>query len=80
MSEDAPADTERLRRLQLVTDAALSTLQLEDLLATLLERVRTILDVDTVAVLLLDEGRNDLVARAAVGLEEDVEQGAARGT
>ena len=75
MSEDAHADTERLRRLQLVTDAALSTLQLDDLLATLLERVRTILDVDTVAVLLLDEGRNDLVARAAVGLEEDVEQG-----
>ena len=31
--------------------------------------------MDTVAVLLLDEERNELVARAAVGIEEEVEQG-----
>ena len=35
----------------------------------------TILDADTCAVLLLDEERNELVARAAVGIEEEVERG-----
>src|SRR5206468_3544368 len=40
-----------------------------------LERTRDILDSDTCAVLLLDEERRDLVARAAVGIEEEVEQG-----
>ena len=41
----------------------------------LLPRIRDILDADTCAVLLLDEERNELVARAAVGIEEEVEQG-----
>src|SRR5215510_8950514 len=63
------------RRLQLLTDAALSSLELDELLATLLERVRAVLDVDTCAVLLLDEASGELVARAAVGIEEEVEQG-----
>src|SRR5688572_32393757 len=70
-----PGDAERLRRLQLVTDAALATLDLEELLAELLARVRDALEADTAAVLLLDEARNELVARSAVGLEEEVEQG-----
>jgi len=39
----------------------------------LLTRVRHALGVDTVAVLLLDEERKQLVARAAKGLEEEVE-------
>src|SRR5581483_2477228 len=34
-----------------------------------------ILAVDTVAILLLDEHTMELVARAAVGIEEEVEQG-----
>lgn len=33
------------------------------------------LDADTCAVLLLDEERQELVARAAVGIEEEVERG-----
>jgi PAS domain S-box-containing protein len=41
----------------------------------LLTRVRDALGVDTVAVLLLDEERNNLVARAAKGLEEEVQHG-----
>ena len=41
----------------------------------LLERVREILDVDTAAVLLLDEATGDLVASAASGIEEEVRQG-----
>ncbi|HEV8249134.1 MAG TPA: GAF domain-containing protein [Gaiellaceae bacterium] len=69
------SDSERLRRLQAVTDAALSSLELEELFATLLERTRAMLDVDTCAVLLVDRERNELVARAAVGLEEEVERG-----
>jgi GAF domain-containing protein len=68
-------DAERLRRLQLVTDAALSHLDLDELLGELLTRIRDVLDADTAAVLLRDELRNELVARSAVGLEEEVEQG-----
>jgi signal transduction histidine kinase len=68
-------DAERLRRLQLVTDAALSHLDLNDLLAELLTRIRDALGADTAAVLLRDELRDELVARAAVGLEEEVEAG-----
>jgi GAF domain-containing protein len=70
----ADGDAERLRRIQLVTDAALSHLDLNDLLAELLARIRDVLDADTAAVLLRDELRNELVARAAVGLEEEVER------
>ena len=68
-------DVERLRRIQLVTDAALTHLDLNDLLAELLVRIRDVLGADTAAVLLRDELRNELVARAAVGLEEEVERG-----
>jgi signal transduction histidine kinase len=66
---------ERVRRLQAVTDAALAHLQLDELLGALLERTREILEVDTCAILLLDEETNELVARAALGIEEEVEQG-----
>ena len=68
-------DAERLRRLQLVTDAALSHLVLEELLGELLTRIRDTLEADTAAILLRDEIRDDLVARAAVGIEDAVEQG-----
>ena len=66
---------ERLRQLQALTDAALAHLELEQLLDALLVRTRDLLGADTCAVLLLDEERNELVARAAVGIEEEVEQG-----
>jgi signal transduction histidine kinase len=65
----------RLERLQAVTDIALAHLELDDLLQVLLPRIREILDADTCAVLLLDEDGKDLVARAAVGIEEEVERG-----
>jgi signal transduction histidine kinase len=68
-------DAERLRRLLLVTEVGLAHLRLDDLLAALLTRTRDALDADTCAVLLLDEAGVDLVARAAVGLEEEVERG-----
>jgi len=66
---------EHVRRLQSVTDAALAHLRLDELLVALLERTRQILEVDTCAILLIDEGTNELVARAALGIEEEVEQG-----
>ncbi|HUQ22124.1 MAG TPA: GAF domain-containing protein [Gaiellaceae bacterium] len=68
-------DADRLRRLQTLTDAALAHLDLEPLLASLLARTREALEVDTCAVLLLDEETQELVARAAVGIEEEVERG-----
>ena len=66
---------ESLRKLQAVTDAALAHLSLEELLDELLERIRDALDADTAAILLLDTETNELVARAAKGIEEEVEQG-----
>src|SRR5436305_9423149 len=67
--------TEYVRRLQAVTDAALAHLRLDELLDALLVRTRRLLDVDTCAILLLDDETNELVARAALGIEEEVEQG-----
>ncbi|AEV83374.1 cyclic diguanylate phosphodiesterase [Actinoplanes sp. SE50] len=68
-------DDERIRRFEAVTDAALSRLDVSDLLDELLDRVRDLLDVDTAAVLLLDEHAQQLVATAAKGLEEEVRAG-----
>ena len=65
--------TRRLESLQRVTDAALAYLSEEDLLQELLQRISDIMEIDTVAILLL-EGEA-LHARAAKGIEEEVEQG-----
>jgi sigma-B regulation protein RsbU (phosphoserine phosphatase) len=66
---------ERLRRIEAVTDATLSQLDVNDLLDELLDRVREVLRVDTAAILLLDVHAQQLVATAAKGLEEEVRQG-----
>jgi anti-sigma regulatory factor (Ser/Thr protein kinase)/putative methionine-R-sulfoxide reductase with GAF domain len=58
-----------------ITDTALGYMSLEDMLSELLERIRSSLEVDAAAVLLLDEDRGVLLARAARGLEEEVRQG-----
>ena len=65
----------RAAELLTITDAALGYTSLEDMLCELLERIRGALGVDTAAVLLLDEDRGVLIARAARGLEEEVRQG-----
>jgi serine phosphatase RsbU (regulator of sigma subunit)/anti-sigma regulatory factor (Ser/Thr protein kinase) len=65
----------RLEDVQRVTESALAYLDLDDLLKELLERVTDMLDADTAAVLLIEEGGRTLAARAAKGLEEEVEQG-----
>jgi signal transduction histidine kinase len=72
---DEQANVSRLERLQAVTDAALAHLEVDELLRVLLPRIRDILGADTCAVLLLDEESEELVARAAVGIEEEVEAG-----
>ncbi|MEP6706666.1 MAG: GAF domain-containing protein [Pyrinomonadaceae bacterium] len=71
----AEAATERVRSLQLVTDATLAHFALDELLAELLDRVRDALLVDTVAILLLEAQGDELLAWAAKGLEEEVERG-----
>jgi anti-sigma regulatory factor (Ser/Thr protein kinase) len=64
----------RLEDVQRVTEAALAYLDLDDLLTELLERVTDILRADTAAVLLVEDDGRTLAARAARGLEEEVEQ------
>jgi serine phosphatase RsbU (regulator of sigma subunit)/anti-sigma regulatory factor (Ser/Thr protein kinase) len=65
----------RLEDVQRVTESALAYLDLDDLLRELLDRVTDILGADTAAVLLIEEGGRTLAARAAKGLEEEVERG-----
>ncbi len=66
---------ERLRGLLAVTDAALSQLDIDDLLAELVSRIRELMAVDTAAILLVEPSGRELVATAASGLEEEVRQG-----
>ena len=68
------APSEQVEVLFRLSDPALSELGLEEFLDELLIRVRDALSVDTVAILLLDDAQQ-LVARAATGIEEEVEQG-----
>jgi anti-sigma regulatory factor (Ser/Thr protein kinase)/putative methionine-R-sulfoxide reductase with GAF domain len=58
-----------------LSDPMLSELGLEALLIELLDRAKQALSADTAAILMLDENGKELVARAARGLEEEVEQG-----
>src|SRR5947209_2313070 len=69
------APSEQVRHLYRLSDPALSELGLDELLDELLDRVRDALHVDTTAILLLDPDSNELVARAAKGIEEEVERG-----
>ncbi len=74
--QEAPAAAAaQLRAVYRLSDPALSELPLPRLLDEVLVRVRELLDVDTVAILLLDPSGKELVARAAKGIEEEVEQG-----
>ncbi|MDX6306762.1 MAG: hypothetical protein QOI77_3731 [Blastocatellia bacterium] len=66
---------DRMKQVQSVTDVALAHLSMDELLAELLTRVRDAMNVDTVAILLLEPEGNELVAWAAKGLEEEVDLG-----
>jgi signal transduction histidine kinase/putative methionine-R-sulfoxide reductase with GAF domain len=60
-----------LRRLERVTKAALSHFSLQDLVPSLLEEIRQVLDADTTAILLLDEAGENLVLRVTVGFQDE---------
>jgi anti-sigma regulatory factor (Ser/Thr protein kinase)/putative methionine-R-sulfoxide reductase with GAF domain len=71
----ASARAAQLVHMYRLSDPMLSELGLEALLNELLERVRDALRADTAAILILDDSGKELIARAAKGLEEEVEQG-----
>jgi signal transduction histidine kinase/CheY-like chemotaxis protein len=70
----AEAASEKLQHVQRVTEIALAHLGQDDLMQELLTRTQSILEADTAAILLLDPGGTELVARAARGLEGEVER------
>jgi signal transduction histidine kinase/putative methionine-R-sulfoxide reductase with GAF domain len=67
----AEAANAQLQAIQALTDTALSYLALDDLLRELLGRVTTVMGVDNVAILLLDEEGQTLTVRAACGPAEE---------
>jgi serine phosphatase RsbU (regulator of sigma subunit)/anti-sigma regulatory factor (Ser/Thr protein kinase) len=73
--EQSPLADRQLEALERITDAALASLSVEQLLHELLLRISEILGSHTAAILLLDESGKLLHARAAKGIEEEVEQG-----
>lgn len=72
---EATGRSERLRRMDAVTDAALSYLDVDQLFGELLQRVRGLLTADTATIMLVDPDTRELVAAAADGLEDEVWQG-----
>jgi phosphoserine phosphatase RsbU/P len=74
-SSQTSVAADQLRAIESVTDVSLGHLDVDDLLVELLDRVAGLMAVDTVAVLLLNEASQQLVARAAWGVEEEVRQG-----
>jgi serine phosphatase RsbU (regulator of sigma subunit) len=66
---------DRLRKIESVTDSTLAYLATDALYDELLTRVRDMLRTDTATLLLLDRSGRQLLATAAVGIEEEVRQG-----
>jgi signal transduction histidine kinase/transcriptional regulator with GAF, ATPase, and Fis domain len=65
----------RLRDLEVISEAALTHLDLNRLLENLLDGIRKVMRADTAVALLLDERGEELIASWARGLEEEVEAG-----
>ena len=61
----------QLQALLALTDSALSSLALDDLLRELLGRVTAVLRVDQIAIFLLDEDGQTLTLHAARGVLEE---------
>lgn len=66
---------DRLQAIASITDSRIEHLEVDELLDELLVRVVALVDADTAAVLLVDAGSQQLVARATCGIEEEVRQG-----
>jgi PAS domain S-box-containing protein len=69
---EAAAALARVDALERLTDSNLARLSLDDLLQTLLTRLREVWPLDQAAFLLATEDRGALTARAAVGVPEDL--------
>ena len=63
----AEAVAATVRKLQIVSDAALAHLELDELLAEILERARTLFEADAAGVLLRDDDGRGLSLRASQG-------------
>ena len=74
MSDGAQA-ARRLAVLEAVTDSSLLAVGFEKFVEVMLSRVHDLFEVDTVTVLLVDPSGERLLARATVGLNEEVYQG-----
>ena len=68
---EAEEAVELVRRLQTITDSALSHLTLNDLLSEILHRIRQLLGADSAAILLVSEDGQYLIGRAAIGIDEE---------
>jgi anti-sigma regulatory factor (Ser/Thr protein kinase)/uncharacterized protein YigA (DUF484 family) len=76
MMEGGDARAERIAEgLLRVTEATLAYLDLDDLLSELLDRIVDILEAETAAILLVEPDGETLAARAAKGIEAEVERG-----
>jgi serine phosphatase RsbU (regulator of sigma subunit)/anti-sigma regulatory factor (Ser/Thr protein kinase) len=76
MMEGGDARAERIAEgLLRITEATLAYLNLHDLLSELLDRIVDILEADTAAILLVEPDGETLAARAAKGIEAEVERG-----
>jgi PAS domain S-box-containing protein len=69
------AAARRLEAVQAISEAALAHLSISGVMDEILTRIREVLLADTVAILMLQEEGDELVAWAAKGLEEEVEHG-----
>ena len=72
---DREGTEDRLRKIEAINDAALAHMTTDALYDELLVRVRDLLETDTASLLLLDRSARQLLATAAVGIEEEVRQG-----
>jgi len=72
--EQLRQETEDLTALSLVTSNSISTLNLEELLKVLLERIVAVMQVDRAAILLVQEDKTTikLCIRASIGLEAEI--------
>lgn len=71
---EAESALERLRAIESITDSALQNLDLDDLLEQLLTRVGEALNANYASVALIDEQRQELYLRSAVGAADVVER------
>jgi serine phosphatase RsbU (regulator of sigma subunit) len=71
--EEAEAATQRLMHLEAISKAGLTHLDLDDLLQELLQRIKEIASADRAVILLKED--DELMVRAAIGVEEEVAAG-----